>query len=146
MGLLSLEPVKVKGATIIPMDLVLKLTPPAPKYPDEIQGIIDESMTMEEGAFLVRVEGVKDGRPVRIDNYLAAPGLEEAFEKAQISHEAYVTGQCASVFAEMMVNDVFREKGLFSPEELGAEERSFCFGELAKLGVTVDEIVESQLR
>jgi saccharopine dehydrogenase (NAD+, L-lysine forming) len=145
MGLLSLEPVEVKGASIVPMDLVLKLIPPAPKYADEIRAIIDEGIAMEEGAFLVRVHGVKNGKPMCIENYLSAPGLEEAFEKSQISHESYVTGQCASVFARMMVNDVFTEKGLYSPEELGARERAFCFRELATLGVTIDEIVETQL-
>ena len=145
MGLLSLEPVDVNGTTIVPMDLVLKLTPPAPKYPDEIQAIIDEGMAMEEGAFLVRVQGKKDKKAVRIDSYMIAPGLEEAFEKAQISHESYSTGQCASVFAKMMVNDVFTEKGLFSPEELGAAERSYCFRELANLGVTIEETMETRL-
>ena len=145
MGLLSLEPVDVKGASIIPMDLVLKLTPPAPKYPDEIQAIIDEGLEMEEGAFLVRVQGRKEGRSVCIDSYMCAPGLVEAFETSRISHESYSTGPCASVFAKMMVNDVFTEKGLFSPEELGAEQRGYCFEELAKLGVFVEEIVETRL-
>jgi saccharopine dehydrogenase-like NADP-dependent oxidoreductase len=41
MGLLSKEPVTVKGTRIVPMDLVLKLCPPAPKYPEEIKAIID---------------------------------------------------------------------------------------------------------
>ena len=46
MGLLSLETVDVKGTAIVPMDLVLKRTPPAPKYPDEIKAIIDEGLEM----------------------------------------------------------------------------------------------------
>ena len=145
MGLLSLEPVEVKGTSIVPMDLVLKLTPPAPKYPDEIQAIIDEGLEMEEGAFLVRVQGQKDGRHVCIDSYMIAPGLKEAFETSRISHESYSTGQCASVFAKMMVNAVFTEKGLFSPEELETSPRAFCFRELARLGVTLEEIVGTRL-
>ena len=55
------------------------------------------------------------------------------------------TRRNGSVFAKMMVNDVFTDKGLFSPEELGTEERAYCFHELAKLGVTVEEIVETRL-
>ena len=81
MGLLSTEPVTVKGSRIVPMDLVLKLCPPAPKYPAEIKAIIDEGVVVEEGAFLVRVEGKKSAEPVRIDNYVNAPGLVESFEK-----------------------------------------------------------------
>ncbi|MCG6911574.1 MAG: saccharopine dehydrogenase NADP-binding domain-containing protein [Deltaproteobacteria bacterium] len=144
MGLLGLEPVKVKGVPVVPMDLVLKLTPPAPKYPEEIKAIIDQGLEMEEGAFLVRVQGKKDGRDVCIDSYLCAPGLVEAFEASQLSHESYSTGQCAAVFAKMMVNDVLTEKGLFSPEQLEAEQRAYCFRELAGMGVTIDEIVETR--
>lgn len=59
MGLLSEDPVDVKGTKIIPMDLISKLTPPAPKYPDEIKAVIDEGMISEEGAFLIRVKGKK---------------------------------------------------------------------------------------
>lgn len=144
MGLLSHEPVTVKGTSIVPMDLVLELCPPAPKYPAEIQAIIDAGVILEEGAFLVRVEGQKDGRPVRMDSYVNAPGLVVSFEKSGLSHEAYLTGQCGAVFVKMLVDDAFTEKGLFVPEQLPADSRRFCFQELAELDITVDEIVENQ--
>ncbi|MGD9138301.1 MAG: saccharopine dehydrogenase NADP-binding domain-containing protein [Desulfobacterales bacterium] len=137
MGLLSQEPVTVKGTTIVPMDLVLQLCPPAPKYPQEIKAIIDAGVIKEEGAFLVRVDGQKDGSPMRIDSYVDAPGLVESFEKAGLSHEAFLTGQCAAVFVKMMVDDIFKEKGVFAPEQLPAEARRYYFEELAKWGVTV---------
>jgi saccharopine dehydrogenase-like NADP-dependent oxidoreductase len=141
MGLLSQEPVTVKDTTIVPMDLVLKLCPPAPKYPEEIKAIIDEGVTKEEGAFLVRVDGQKDGSPMRIDSYVNAPGLVESFEKAGLSHEAFLTGQCAAVFVKMMVDDVFKEEGVFAPEQLPVDARRYYFEELAKLGVTVTETI-----
>jgi saccharopine dehydrogenase-like NADP-dependent oxidoreductase len=137
MGLLSQEPVTVKGNTIVPMDLVLDLCPPAPKYPDEIKAIIDEGVIAEEGAFLVRVEGHKDGKPLQIDSYASAPGLVECFEMSGLSHEAYLTGQCAAVFVQMMVADVFADKGLYVPEQFEADARDYYFKELANLGVTV---------
>jgi saccharopine dehydrogenase-like NADP-dependent oxidoreductase len=141
MGLLSREPVAVKDTTIVPMDLVLKLCPPAPKYPEEIKAIIDEGVIREEGAFLVRVEGQKDGVPVTIDRYVNAPGLVESFEKAALSHEAFLTGQCAAVFVKILVDDKFTENGVFAPEQLPFEARRYYFEELAKLGVTVDETI-----
>ena len=143
--MLSTETVMVKDTRIVPMDLVLKLCPPAPKYPEEIKAIIDDGVILEEGAFLVRIEGHKDGSAVRIDCYVNAPGLVESFEKAGLSHEAYLTGQCASVFVKLMVDDVFVEKGLFAPERLNAASRRYYFRELGKLGVTVDEITERKL-
>ncbi|UCE53001.1 MAG: saccharopine dehydrogenase NADP-binding domain-containing protein [Desulfobacterales bacterium] len=145
LGLLSKEPVTVKGADIVPMDLVLKLCPPAPKFPDEIKAILDEGLVKDEGAFLVRVDGNKEGKPVRIDGYVNAPGLVEAFEKSGLSHEAYLTGQCASVFVKMMVDNAFTEKGVFVPEQLHADARHYCFQELAKLGITVNETVGKRI-
>ena len=145
MGLLSLEPVEVKGTTIIPMDLALALTPPAPKYPDEIQAILDEGLECEEGAFLIRVDGEKDGKPLRIDNYVNAPGVAEAFQKAGLTAETYLTGQCGALFTKMFVNDKIHQKGLFPPEVFDDEQRAFYLKEAAKLDITVDQIVEKRL-
>ena len=142
LGLLSKEPVNVKGTDIVPMDLVLKLCPPAPKFADEIKTILDEGLVMEEGAFLVRVDGYKDPNPIRIDCHVNAPGLVEAFEKSGLSHEAYMTGQCASVFVKMMVDQAFTAKGLFVPEQLDADARRYCFQELVQLGITVEKKIE----
>lgn len=145
MGLLSLEPVDVKGASIVPMDLALKLTPPAPKYPQEIKAILEEGLEAEEGAFLIRVDGQKDGKNIRIDNYVNAPGVGEAFEKAGLTAETYLTGQCGALFTKMFVNDRIHQKGLFPPEVFDEHQRTYYLEEAAKLDITVDQIVETRL-
>jgi saccharopine dehydrogenase-like NADP-dependent oxidoreductase len=145
MGLLSHDPVDVKGTSIVPMDLVLKLTPPAPKYPQEIEAILKEGLESEEGAFLVRVEGEKDGRQIRIDNYVNAPGVVEAYEKAGLTAETYLTGQCGALFTKMFVNDMISQRGLFPPEVFDAEQRAYYLKEAAKLEIVVDQIVEKRL-
>jgi saccharopine dehydrogenase-like NADP-dependent oxidoreductase len=142
MGLLSDQPVDLNGVKVVPMDLILKLCPPAPKYPDELKAIINDGVMAEEGAFLVRVQGVKDDNPIQIDSYAVGPGLVEAFETSGLSHEAYLTGQCASVFVKMMVDDAFTEKGVFVPEQLEADAREYCFRSLAELGVMIDETLQ----
>ena len=142
LGLLSKDPVNVNGVDIVPMDLVLKLCPPAPKFPDEIKRILDDGLVTEEGAFLVRVDGIKDAKPMRIDAYVDAPGLVEAYETSGLSHEAYLTGQCAAVFVGMMVEDAFTAKGLFVPEQLSADARRYCFEKLAKFGITLEKKIE----
>ncbi len=144
MGLLSDEPVDLDGSQVIPLNLILKLCPPAPKYPDELKSIINDGVLAEEGAFLVRVQGRLGDNPVQIDSYATGPGLVEAFETSGLSHEAYLTGQCASVFAKMMVDDVFTEKGLFVPEQLDKKARLYCFRNLAELGVSVDETIQQK--
>lgn len=145
MGLLSREEVDVKGARFAPMDLVLKLTPPAPKYPSEIKEILEEGLESEEGAFLIRLDGQKDGKPIRSDNYVNAPGVYEAFEKAGLTAETYLTGQCGALFTKMFVNDRIHQKGMFPPEVLDADQRAYYLTEAAKLDITVDRIVEKRL-
>ncbi len=146
MGLLSEEEIDVKGTKIVPMDIISKLTPPAPKYPDEIQAVIDEGMVTEEGAFRVRVDGKKDGKNTRIDCFVNGPGLIEAFEKANITHESYMTGQAAFLFTKMFVNNVIETKGAYPPEVLETAERSYYLGEAAKLDLTVDMNIINQIK
>ena len=145
MGLLSRDKVDVKGTNVAPMDLVLKLTPPAPKYPSEIKEILEEGLELEEGAFLIRVDGIKRGKQIRIDNYVNAPGIFEAFEKSGLTAETYLTGQCGALFTHLFVNDKIHQKGMFPPEVLDTDQRAYYLKEAAKLGITVDQIVEKSL-
>ena len=141
LGLLSKEPVLVKGCSVAPFDLLMRQIPRAPRFEDEIQAIIDEGIIQEEGAFLVRIRGVKEGKPVQIDCYTNFPGLAEAFAKSRMTHESYSTGQCAAVFSTMMVEGLFKEAGIFVPEQLDATCRRYVLTELAKFNITVDEYV-----
>jgi len=145
MGLLSDEPIDVNGTKIVPMDLISVLTPPAPKYPEEIAAVLEEGMVSEEGAFLVRVEGTMEGRQVRIDSYAGTPGLTESFEKAGITHESYFTGQAAFLFTKMFVHGKITQRGVFPPEVLEADERAYYLAEAEKLDITVDRYVETRL-
>ncbi len=145
MGLLSEEAVEVKGQKVVPMDLIAKLTPPAPKYEDEIKAVLEEGMISEEGAFLVRVDGQSEGRETRVDAYFIAPGLQESFELAGVTHETYGTGQCAFLFTKMFVNGKVKAKGVFPPEALDEEERRYYFEEAEKLKLYVEFNVEYQL-
>ena len=142
MGFLSSEEREYKGMKYVPFDLVINHTPDAPKYEDEIKEIIDEGLFTEEGAFQVLVEGQKNGKPIKITNYVNTPGLIEAFEKSGLPHESYLTGQCAFIFTKMLVNDVIKQTGVIAPEVLGKTERDYFFREAEKLMITIDETIE----
>ncbi len=139
VGLLSKEPVKVKGVEVVPFDLLMQQIPRAPRFPEEIQAVIDEGIVKDEGAFLVRVKGKVDGQDRQIDCYTNFPGLIEAFSRARMTHESYSTGQCAAVFSSMMVEGLCCETGVIVPEKLDGACRDYIFRELAKLHITVDE-------
>jgi saccharopine dehydrogenase (NAD+, L-lysine-forming) len=145
MGLLGTDPVEVNGVSVVPLDLVCQLTPPAPSDPDTIKEALSEGMALEEGAALVRVQGQKDGKSVCLDNYINAPGLTESFEKYGITHESFLTGQSAFLFAKLFVNDKINLQGVFPPEALEAKAREYYLKEAADLGITVDEILETRL-
>ena len=145
MGLLGEEPVEVNGSSVIPLKLVCKLTPPAPSNPEAIKEALSEGMALEEGATLIRVRGIRQGKSVSLDNYVNAPGLTESFEKHGITHESFLTGQSAFLFTKLFVNDMIAAKGVYPPEVLEAEPRLYYLAEAAKLGITVDEIEETRL-
>ncbi len=145
MGLLGRKPVEVGGVRVVPLDLVCKLTPPAPSDPDSIRQALSEGMAQEDGATLVRVEGTRQGKKVRIDSYVNAPGLTEAFEKYGITHETFLTGQSAFAFSKLLVDGKITRKGVFPPELLDPDIRDHYLSDLAGMGITVDEVVESRL-
>ena len=145
MGLLGTDPVEVNGISVVPLDLVCQLTPPAPSDPETIQEALSEGMALEEGAALVRVQGQKNDKSVRIDNYINAPGLTESFEKYGITHESFLTGQSAFLFTKLFLNDQINLKGVFPPEVLDASALEYYLKEAAGLGITVDEILETSL-
>jgi len=142
MGLLSREPVEVDGQMVIPMNLALKLTPPAPKYHAEIKEILDEGLEQDNGAMVVQAIGMKDGKKVMVESYVSAPGCVEAFEKSGLTGETYFTGQGGSLFTKMLVNDKITEPGMFTPEMLNEEQRKYYFDEAAKLEITVETTIE----
>jgi saccharopine dehydrogenase-like NADP-dependent oxidoreductase len=142
MGYLSKKEKDFNGMKYVPFDMTIANSPAAPKYQDEIKEIIDGGLVSEEGAFQVVVDGTKDGKSVRITCYVNAPGLLEAFEKSGLTHETYLTGQCAFIFTKMLVNDVIQQKGAIAPEVLDAAEREYFFKEARKLEITMDQIIE----
>lgn len=143
MGLLSREPVKINGGSVVPFDLICQLAPPAPADEDSITEALSEGMISEEGAFLVRAEGLKDDTPIRIDSYVNAPGLLECFKKYKTTHESFLTGQSAFLFTKLFVLDKLTDKGVYPPEVLIKSTRDFYLDEASKLGITVEEFIET---
>lgn len=139
LGLLSKDAVEVKGVRVVPFEVVMRQIPRAPRFAEEIQAVIDEGIIRDEGAFLVRVKGHKDGKPLQIDSYTNFPGLVEAFSRSKLTHESYSTGQCAAIFSSLMVEELCREEGVIVPEMLDSACRRYVLTELARFDITVDE-------
>lgn len=138
MGMLSEEPVDLDGQNVIPRKLALKLTPPAPKYQDEIKEILDEGLLDDSGAMLVEAIGFKDGKKVKVETYVNSLGCVDAFEKSGLSGETYFTGQGGSLFTKLFVNDKITQKGLISSDMMEYDQVDYFLAEAAKLDITLD--------
>lgn len=74
---------------------------------------------------------------------LAAPGCVESFERAGITGEQYLTGQCGSLFTKMFVNDDYHTTGLISSDMLTYEECDRYIEYAAALDITLStEVTE----
>ena len=130
-GLLHHEEEEFNGAKISPFDWVMAHIPPAPKDPEEIKAIIEDN-----GAFVCEAYGQKDGKNVMVDLHLCAPGIEEAYEKAKMSGEMYLTGQGAFLYTKLFVNEMITQKGLISSDMLNDEQVEQYLAWAAELGIT----------
>lgn len=140
LGLLDKKVVEIDGVPVAPFDVTCKLSPPAPSTPEEIENALSEGLEMERGAALIRVSGRKNGQTVCFDNYIRTPGLKDCFEKFGMTHEAFVTGQSAFLFAKLIINGDIRFSGVCPPEILDENVRQIYLSEAAALGIIVDEI------
>ena len=142
MGMLSEEPVELDGQMVVPRKLALKLTPPAPKYREEIEEILNEGLVDDSGAMLIEVLGVKDGKKVKVETYVNSLSCTEAFKKSGLTGETYFTGQGGALFTKMFVNDKITRKGLISSDMMDYDQVDYFLKEASKLDITLDTTVE----
>ena len=135
-GMLHHEEEEFNGVKISPFDWVMAHIPPAPKDPEEIKEIIEEGIVEDNGAFVCEAYGQKDGKNVMVDLHLVAPGIEEAFQKAQMSSEMYLTGQGAFLFTKLFVNEMIDQKGLISSDMLDDDQVEQYLAWAKELGIT----------
>ena len=135
-GLLSYEEEEVDGEKIIPHDVILKHVPLAPKDPEQIRQIIDEGIVSDGGAFVIEAYGEKDGKDVMVELHLNAPGLIEAYQRAKMTGEMYLTGQGAFLYTKLFVNDMIGQKGLISSDMLDEKQVEQYIEWAKELGIT----------
>ena len=137
-GLLSQEEEEINGRKVVPFDVILAHIPPAPKYREEIQEILDEGLVSEAGAAVVECVGKKDGKDIIVEAHISTPGIEYCFERAGMTAEMYFTGQGGFLFTKMFVNDKYNQTGLISSDMLDEEQVKYYLDCASKLELNVD--------
>ena len=140
-GLLSRQPEEINGQQVVPFDFILSHIPPAPKYKEEIKEILDEGLVSDSGCMVVEAYGKKNGKKVRVETHVFAPGMVESFERAGITAEMYLTGQGGALFTKMFVEDKYEQTGLISSDMLTYNEIDYYFQCAEKLGITTETTI-----
>jgi saccharopine dehydrogenase (NAD+, L-lysine forming) len=136
-GLLSRKKEMIGDVEVAPFDVVLKHIPPAPRYKEEIAKIIEEGLVTDAGCMVIQAIGEKDGKQIKVETHVQAPGLVESYEKAGITAEMYLTGQGGFLFSKLFLHDQFDQVGLISPDMLSMEQVDIYFDYAKELDITL---------
>jgi saccharopine dehydrogenase-like NADP-dependent oxidoreductase len=111
MGMLSKEPVDVKGATVRPLDAVAAMMPSPVDFAGKVKG---------HTGFAVEVIGELKGKKTKVRLWTIM-SHEKAYELYNTNAGAYYVGTGGAIAAEMFVDGEVREKGFVIPEQLSTE-------------------------
>jgi lysine 6-dehydrogenase len=124
LGLLSLEPVEVKGQRVVPRDLFIAAVTPKLRKPEGRDLV----------ALRVEASGTKDGKPARtvfqlLDRYDAEHGISAMMR---------TTGYSLSITGQMQADGRVADKGVHTPDE-AMPFRPYV-DELARRGIVIEEL------
>ena len=137
-GLLKHDPVEVNGQMVDPHEVILKALPHPPRFSREIKEILEEGLVSDTGAFVCEAMGKKDGKDVRVESHLFAPGFVESYEKFGVTGEQYLTGQGGFLFTKLFVNDELDQTGFISSAELTDAANDRYLEYAAELEITIE--------
>ena len=130
-GFFDKEPVKIKGQSIIPLELASKL--------------LFKSWKMEEGdkdltIMKIIIEGIKTNQNIRYTYNM----LDHYDEKKGITSMARTTGYTCTAVANLIGSRIFTQKGIIAPEIIGQNSEAFemIIDYLEERKVIVNKIIE----
>lgn len=125
-GLLSKEPIEVKGAKVKPLDVVAAMLQPPVKFAQKVKG---------HTGFVVDVIGKKNGKRT-LSKMWTVMSHEDAYKRWRTNAGAYFVGTGGAVATEMLIDGEVKDKGIVIPEQLPT--KSFL-RRLAEKNVVVQE-------
>ena len=111
MGLLSKEPVNVRGTIVKPLELVATMMPSPVTLADKIKG---------DACFVVDVIGEKDGKKSMVKVWTMI-SYEKAWKQFSTNATGYMVGTGGAVATEMLIDGEVEGKGFVIPEQLPTE-------------------------
>jgi lysine 6-dehydrogenase len=130
-GFFSQDEIEVGGLRVRPLDVTAKLL-----FPKWKMGPSDRDVTVMK----IVVEGRKDGQ----DRHYTYDLLDRFDETTGVHSMARTTGYTATVAARLLTSGLYKERGVFAPESLGARPDcvEFLLAGLKERGIIYNETVE----
>ncbi len=125
-GLLSKEPLDVRGAKVVPQHVVAALLPRPESFSAKITG---------DTCFVVEVTGEKGGRRMKVKQWIVM-SHKDAYALCGTNAGAYLVGTGGAVATDMLVDGEVEKKSIVIPE--GLDVKSFM-KRLKTKSVTVHE-------
>jgi len=146
LGLCSTEAIEINGAKITPLEVLTRLLSPTAS-PEMIEDMIKTGVIIDaDECYVVEVEGEKLGKVLTYKFSVNFPSLREVQKLMPgATHESYVTGVSAAIFAKLLGEGKIKRKGVIPPECLRSDVREEFLSNLAKKGIKIIENVERQL-
>lgn len=111
LGLMSNEPVDVKGVKVSPLDVFISLIPTPAEIGGEVEGY---------ACILTDVRGEREGAKIHYIMYTLM-SHREAYRRLGVTATSYLTGIPAAVGATMLADGTIKKRGAYPPEMLQPE-------------------------
>lgn len=145
LGLMSEEPIEIKGGKVAPRDVLFKLLPPTPSV-KELKELVKSGTFMSRMMVTVDVYGKKAGKKLRCKLWTEGPNAIAACERIPgASDVSYATAVSGAIFALMLLRGQVNHTGIFPPEVFDKEERKIYFKEMNDRGIKIHKKVEEIL-
>ena len=145
-GLVSKHPITLKdGTKVRPIDVYVATLPPNPP-PNELAKLALAGEITDHGVVAVDCIGEKDGKPATITHYIFPPDIKWVNGRIPgATSVSYGTSTPAAIYAEFMVRDMIKEKGITAPEILDRKVRDEFILELGRRNMRVTHRYEIQI-
>ncbi len=136
LGFASPELVEVKGVTIRPIDLLVKLLPPTTPR-DVIQKMAEEGRIIDEGVYAIELWRTAGELPAE-SFFVFPPNIQWVNERLPGANRvSYGTSTPAAIHAEFLLDGKITERGIVPPEAVSREARLKYVEELKRRGLRI---------
>ncbi|RLI45653.1 hypothetical protein DRO69_04795 [Candidatus Bathyarchaeota archaeon] len=146
LGICSTKPIDVNGVKVTPLDVLLKLLPPTLSL-EELENMVKTGVIIDAyECYVVTVEGTRLNKKITYKFIVDFPKLREVQKWIPgATHESYVTGVSAAIFAKLLGEGKIKDKGVISTECLDRDVRETFLATLGQKGVKISQITKKQL-